>query len=227
MTRDAKHPTLESHDIGEQCDMPDVNLHTMRIHGCIDLVYDGIPSSFDTQNFLYLDDMICLCIGVINAWRQHHLLEAIALHQQFELFFVIPCILFLRFIFLLFIDNGSIDRRNASDDHIGQHIFQSLHHKIHFLPRLVIRLDVQLGLVPLCNVVWLELHIPRFQDGMPDLVNVAANSESGHGFQVQLYREVALLRRVHFFDVFAHFAEGCLLEPTLDNSRRPFVIFSD
>ena len=49
---------LVRHDVAEQHDVPRVDAHTVALHGVVDLVDDGLPRSFDTENLGYLDDVV-------------------------------------------------------------------------------------------------------------------------------------------------------------------------
>lgn len=168
MSINSENLALESHDISQQLNVPDVDFHSMGLHSVFDLIDNRLSSGFDTQDLFHLDDVICLGLGEIDTRGVHYVSEAVAFNKE----------LVLGLIALLFVDDCSVDCWNTLHDDHREHLFQGLHHEIHLFTTCIIGIDVELLRVLAVDVLRLELNLSRFQNGFSDLVNGKLNFES-------------------------------------------------
>ena len=108
-SRDAEYLPLECHLIGKQLGMTVVNVNTVATHRELDLIYDALPSSLNTEHSARFQYMIGRSVTEVDTRCSHHLAQAIALNEK----------IMLVFIFFLLADNSSYNRSETLDDHVG------------------------------------------------------------------------------------------------------------
>lgn len=108
-SRDAEYLPLESHLIGKQLGMTVVDVNTIATHSELDLVYDALPSSLNTEHSARFQYMIGRSVTEVDTRCPHHLAQAIALNQK----------IMLVFVFFLLADYSSYNRSIPLDDHMG------------------------------------------------------------------------------------------------------------
>lgn len=110
-----------------------IDMDTITTHCVLDLVDDRLSRCFNTQHLLSFQNMVRCCEPVIDTRSSHYFPQAIAFNQK----------LMLVFIFLLFANNCTHNLRDTFNYHMRQFSFELLHHKVHLLPRFIIRFDVK------------------------------------------------------------------------------------
>lgn len=71
---DTEHLAFIGHDISEQHDMSRINRHSVRRHGMLNLVVDGLSSGFDTEHLASLHDVIRSGLYAVDTWQYQRLL---------------------------------------------------------------------------------------------------------------------------------------------------------
>ncbi len=107
--RDAKYLPLECHLIGKQLGMTVVDVNTIATHRELDLIYDALPSSLNTQHSARFQYMIGRSVTEVDTRCPHHLAQAIALNEK----------IMLVFVFFLLADHSSYNWSVALDNNVG------------------------------------------------------------------------------------------------------------
>ena len=136
-------------------------MHAVALHGVLDLVDDCLSSCFDTQHFFHLEDMVGLGLFEIDSWCCHHLFEASTFDEK----------LMAAFIRLFLVDDSSVNRLNSFHNYFWQHLFQSLHGKIHFISARFGRIEINLGCILLVDMLLFDFDLPFLQDSLDYLFN--------------------------------------------------------
>lgn len=68
-THKAKEAYLVGHYIAEQHNMSRIDAHSVRTHGVLNLIDDGQPCGFDTQNLGGFDNVVGRSLFADDTWR--------------------------------------------------------------------------------------------------------------------------------------------------------------
>lgn len=108
MPIDTKDLALESHDISQELDVSNINAHSMCLHGSLNLIDNSLSGSFNSKNFLHLNNMICGGTVEVNTRSRHHVFKSVPFHKQLK----------LALVFLPFVYHGPINLRDAFNYHV-------------------------------------------------------------------------------------------------------------
>lgn len=79
-TQAATH--LEAHDVSEQHQVTRIDTETVRVHGVLDLVDDGLARRLDTEHLFDLHDVVRRRLPPDDTVRDHDLAQTLALDEE-------------------------------------------------------------------------------------------------------------------------------------------------
>ena len=191
--------------------MSPIDFDTEFVQNEFDLSDDLESSCFNAHDSGHIKNVVRAGLAEVHAWSAHDFTQSVSFDSE-----LILCLVFLGLGKV--VDDGSRDRGNALDENSGEPIFKILHHKRHFVAAIIVRLDVYLALVDYCDVLVLHLQLRSLEDRHPDRCSVDVQLQSIHSRQVNLDRQIAALRGVHFLDVLCDISELCLLNSSFSDT---------